>query len=242
MGISLDRASIIVKSKINKLLGAAENPCEELDYSVKKQEELLVNVNKGITNITGSKNKLKIQKSNLEKTIPTLDNQARQCMNQGNEELAKSALERKNNALKNIKSLSEQIDSLEIEQDKLVKSSKELKAKIEQLNSDKEVIKAQFEAAQSTLKIKESLTGINGGVNVNDATKKAKDKTNDMIARSSAIDELSDSGVLTDSSSSGTDIDRELARVESNSQVNSEFKKMKRLALLKKNDLNAFKV
>jgi len=46
-----------------------------------------------------------------------------------------------------------------------------------------------------------------------------------MIARSSAIDELSDSGVLTDSSQTGTDIDRELAKVESNSQVNSEFKK-----------------
>ena len=242
MGISLDRASIIVKSKINKILGNAENPCEELDYSVKKQEELLKNVNIGITTITGSKNKLKIQKSNLEKTVPTLDKQAIECMRLGNEDLAKSALERKNSALNNIKSLSEQIDSLEIEQSKLTKSAKELGERIKQLNSDKEVIKARFEAAQSTLKIKESLTGLNGGVNVGDATKKAKDKTNDMIARSSAIDELSDSGVLTDSSQTGTDIDRELAKVESNSQVNSEFKKMKRIALLKKNDLNAFKV
>ena len=63
-----------------------------------------------------------------------------------------------------------------------------------------------------------------------------------MNARSSAIDELTNAGVLSNSiGETGDPIEKELKRTESKNQVDDEMRKMKRMTLLKKNDLNFFK-
>ena len=48
-----------------------------------------------------------------------------------------------------------------------------------------------------------------------------------MQARANAIDELTASGALTDLTSSGDDIDRQLAQISQGSQVDDELAKMK---------------
>ena len=47
----MNRASTIVKAKINKLLNRAEDPGETLDYSYEKQLELLQNVKRGVADV-----------------------------------------------------------------------------------------------------------------------------------------------------------------------------------------------
>lgn len=237
------RFTTIVMSKINKILGRIENPAEELDYSYEKQLELLQNVKKGIAELTTAKKTLEIQKTKLVNDIPKLENQAKQCMSQGNEPLTRAALERKNNTLNSIKSLTEQINKLNKDQEKLTEASRVLEMKIEQLKSEKETVKAQYLAAEASVKINESLSGIGDNVgNIGTAMERARDKTDQMNAKSSAIEELTQSGVLTDSLGTGSNnIDKELAKVESKGQIDEEFKKMKKQIMLKNNDLNYFK-
>src|SRR6185312_5466098 len=103
-----------------------------------------------------------------------------------------------------------------------------LSAKIESFRSQKEVIKAQYSAAEASVRIGEAATGI--GEQMADtglAIQRAKDKTEQMQARASAIDELTASGALEDFTSTGSALDRELAQVSATSKVDSELEAMK---------------
>src|SRR5437763_335343 len=59
------------------------------------------------------------------------------------------------------------------------------------------------------------------------ALQRAKDKTEQMQARASAIDELTTSGALEDFTSDQTQLDRELGAIASKSQVDKELEQMK---------------
>jgi len=60
------------------------------------------------------------------------------------------------------------------------------------------------------------------------AIQRAKDKTEEMQARASAIDELTTSGALEDfTAGDQTQLDRELAQISSSSQVDDELAKLK---------------
>ena len=89
------RMSTVIKAKISKLLDKAEDPGETLDYSYQKQLESLQNVKKGIADVVTAKKRLQMQSQKLEQSVVKLDTQARQALAAGNEELARTALERK---------------------------------------------------------------------------------------------------------------------------------------------------
>jgi len=55
------------------------------------------------------------------------------------------------------------------------------------------------------------------------AIQRAKDKTTQMQARAGAIDELMASGALDDMTTDQTDLDKQLAQISSQSQVDSEL-------------------
>src|SRR6478736_4002736 len=83
-------------------------------------------------------------------------------------------------------------------------------------------------AAEAQVRIGEAATGIGEQMaDVGLAVQRAKDKTEQMQARANAIDELTTSGALTDLTSSGDDIDRQLAQISQSSQVDDELAKMK---------------
>jgi phage shock protein A len=78
------------------------------------------------------------------------------------------------------------------------------------------------------VRIGEAATGI--GEQMADtglAIQRAKDKTEQMQARASAVEELVEAGTLEDFTTGGDQIDRELAQLSSSTQVDSELEKMK---------------
>jgi phage shock protein A len=229
MGL-IDRTSTIIQSKINKILGKFEDPRETLDYSYEKQVELLQNVKRGVAEVTTSKKRLELQKMKLEENIKKLDDQAREAIKAGREDLAKIALERKSASQAEIGSLTLQIADIKNQQDKLVATEKRLSAKIESFRSTKETIKAQYSAAEAQVKITESVSGISEEMSdVGMAVQRAKDKTENMKARASALDELVDSGTLEDvTGGSQDDIDRELSKIKSKGDVDRQLEEMKK--------------
>ena len=106
------RMSTVIKAKISRLLDRAEDPGETLDYSYQKQLESLQNVKKGIADVVTAKKRLQMQSSKLEQSVVKLDTQARQALSQGNETLARTALERKNVAQTELQSLDQQVAEL----------------------------------------------------------------------------------------------------------------------------------
>jgi phage shock protein A len=224
----MSRASTVVKAKLSKLLDRAEDPGETLDYSYEQQLQLLQNVKRGIADVVTAKKRLQLQTDKLESSIVTLDTQARQALGQGREDLARAALERKSAVQQQLQGLDQQVQGLEVQQEKLIASEKQLSAKIEAFRSQKEVIKAQYSAAEAQVRIGEAATGI--GEQMADtglAIQRARDKTEQMQARAAAVDELVEAGTLEDFTSDQSSLDRELAQLASQSQVDSELEQMK---------------
>ena len=113
------RMSTIVKSKMNRMLDNAEDPRETLDYSYEKQLEMLQNVKRGVVEMVTAKRRIQQQASKVRDNIERLERQARQALEADREDLARLALQRKQNALIELQGLDEQIEGMEQEQQKL---------------------------------------------------------------------------------------------------------------------------
>jgi phage shock protein A len=228
MSALMSRASTVVKAKLAKLLDRAEDPGETLDYSYEKQLELLQNVKRGIADVVTSKKRLQLQSTQLEQGLVKLEEQARQALAQGREDLARAALERKSVVQSQLQGLDQQVAQLEAQQEKLVSSERQLSAKIEAFRSQKEVIKAQYSAAEAQVRIGEAATGI--GEQMADtglAIQRAKDKTATMQARAEAMDELIEAGTLEDFTSDKTALDRELEALTTASSVDADLARLR---------------
>jgi phage shock protein A len=224
-----ERMSLVIKSKLSKLLDRAEDPSETLDYSYEQQLQLLQNVKRGIADVVTSKKRLQLQAEKLEQSLVKLDTQARDAVAAGREDLARQALERKTLAQQQLQDLDRQVEQLEGQQEKLAASERQLSAKIEAFRSQKEVIKAQYSAAEAQVRIGEAATGI--GEQMADtglAIQRAKDKTEQMQARAGAVEELIEAGTLEDfTAGDQSRLDRELAQIAAGQQVDAELEKLK---------------
>src|SRR5438067_5563726 len=224
----MSRTALVIKAKYSKLLNRAENPTETLDYSYEQMLEQLQNVKRGVADVVTSKKRLELQQQKLEQNVVKLETQARQAVTANREDLARQALERKAAAQQQLQGLDTQIQQLAGQQEKLIDSQQQLETRIESFRSQKEVIKAQYSAAEAQVKIGEAATGIGRGMeDTGMAIQRAKDKTEELQARASAIDELTASGSLEELGDTRTSLDRELAQISPTNQVDDELAKLK---------------
>jgi len=227
MGL-MGRFTTIVKAKASKALDKAEDPRETLDYSYEKQLEMLQKVRRGVADVATSKKRLELQAAKLEQSVEKLDGQARMALQQNREDLARVALERKKGVQLQLQSIDQQREQLQTEQEKLIVAEQRLTAKVEAFRTRKETIKAQYTAAEAQTKIGEAVTGVSEEMaDVGLAIERAENKTETMRARAGAIDELIESGALTDLTDGRDSIDRELDALTATSGVDAELAKMK---------------
>ena len=231
MGL-MNRISTVVKQKVSTLLDRYEDPKEALDYSYTKQTEMLNKLRRDIAEVITAKKRLEMQKAKIWDNIRTLDEQSRRAIDADREDLARLALERKNANMLRLRTLEKQITDMQTEQEKLQDTERRLSSKVEEFNSKKEVIKAQYSAAEAQVRIKESVTGISEEMaDVGIAMNKAEEKTEKMKAKSQALDEMIESGVLTDYTSGTNEdgglIEKELEDVATQESVEQELAKLK---------------
>jgi phage shock protein A len=225
------RFNTIVKSKVSSVLDRAEDPAETLDYSYEKQMELVQKVKSGIADVVTSKKRLQMQEATLRDQAAKLDGQARQALAAGNEDLSRTALQRKQAIEGELGSLDQQVAELEHQQQQLTDNEQKLQVKLAAFRTQKEVIKAQYSAADAQVQISEAATGVGEQMaDVGLAMQRAMDKTENMKARADAVGELEQAGTFDDLTQLGPgedDIDRQLDQVTSASEVDAELEKMK---------------
>ncbi len=110
-----------------------------------------------------------------------------------------------------------------------MRASSRLQAKVDAFRTRKETIKATYSAAEAQTRINEAFTGISEEMSdVGLAIQRAEDKTLQLQARASAVDELLASGALEDPSGMyKDDITRELDALASDNAVENELAAMK---------------
>jgi phage shock protein A len=218
----------VIAQKTNTLLDRFEKPQEALDYSYVRQVEMLNKLRRSLAEITTSRKRLEMQKSRLWENIRLLDVQATRALDADREDLARLALERKNANLLQMQNLDKQIAEMKQEEDNIKEAEKRMSIKVEEFKARKEIIKAQYSAAEAQVKIKESVTGISEEMtDVGISMSRAEEKTERLRAKSQALDEMINSGVLTDYTSNKDEIEKELENITVQNSVEEELAKLK---------------
>ena len=227
------RMSDLFQQKANKVLDRAEDPVDALDLSYQKQLEALQQVKRSVAEVLTSEKRLEMQAAQLQQTQTKSQDQAKLALQQGREDLARRALTRAQQAQAQADGMQAQIQQLKDQEQKLEVTAQKLTAKVESFRTQRETIKAQYSAAKASTQIGEAVTGLSEQMtDVNLMMERAQDKTQQMQARSAAIDSLVDSGTLdTIGISSGDDIDRQLQGQLTDSQVDAQLAAMKQEVL-----------
>lgn len=228
MGL-LSRFTTFVKAKFSAAMDRAEDPNETLDYSYQKQLEQLQNLRRSIADVVTSEKRLELQQNQINAQMEKLDQQARAAVQQGQDDLARIALERKQNLQQQLSTFAQQIDQLKAQQAKFVDMERRLSARVESFRTQKEMVKANYNAAQAQVRIQEAVTGLSEEMSdVNLAVQRAQDKVVSMQARANAMDQLIDEGTLPEiGAPQGDDIDRQLAKLSTKSTVDAQLAQLK---------------
>ncbi|MDR4511516.1 MAG: PspA/IM30 family protein [Nitrososphaeraceae archaeon] len=222
----------IFKAKAHSVAEKFEDPEEMLNYSFEKQHELINKLRRDISQVITSKKRIEMQRAKLLANVTTLEDQARRSLKANREDLARLALERKSVISLQVKELDKQIEGIEKDQVKLEDAERRLNSKIEEFKVKKETMKAKYSAAEAQVRIKENISGISEEMgDVGMILSRVEEKTDKMQAKAEALDEMLDSGILTDYTKTyepqDTDIEKELKKVSLNSAVDEELAKLK---------------
>jgi phage shock protein A len=225
----MKRVSLIFRAKANKALDRMEDPRETLDYSYQQQVEMLTRVRRGVADVATSRKRVELQMNSLQKEVTRRENQARDALGKGREDLARAALQNKASLQTQLNDLQTQYSALQEQEEKLTLASQRLQAKVDAFRTKKETIKATYTAAEAQTRINEAFSGISEEMgDIGLAIQRAEDKTAQMQARAGAIDELLASGALEDHVGGPADpIQAELERIGAGSDIDAELARMK---------------
>ncbi len=224
------RIATLFRVKANKALDRAEDPREILDYSYEQQLELLQQVRRGLADVATSRKRVELQVTQLQLSAGKLQDQAQQALAAGHEDLAREALIRRAAVTSQISDLQGQQASLQAEEDKLTLATQRLQARVDAFRTRKETVKAAYTAAEAQTQIGEAVTGISEEMgDIGMAMQRAQDKTEQMQARASALDELMASGALQDATVPGgrDDVQSQLDALTAGHDVDDELARMK---------------
>lgn len=225
------RLSLVFQQKANAALDKAENPAEALDLSYQKMLEQLQQVRRSIADVLTAEKRLEGQRASLRQQYDKLQAQAKQALQQGQEPLARTALERAQVVSSQVETMGPQIDQLKTQESQLELTGQKLAAKVEAFRTQRDTMKAQYTAAKASTQAVEGITGLSEQMgDISLMVDRAQDKVQALQARAAAVGELADSGVLDTisiGSGAGDDIDRQLQAIGSAGAVDAQLDAMK---------------
>src|SRR3989442_5183942 len=226
------RLTNIFRIRANAALDKAEDPGQVMDYSYSKQLEQMQQLRRSIADVVTNEKRLEMQQSQLIEKTNRLDQQALQALQANREDLARMALQRKETLLVQINGYEQQLAQLHAQEEKLISMERTISARVETFRTQKEMVKAQYNAAQAQVKINEQVTGISQEMNeMNLAMQRAQDKVLRMQARANTLDTLIEEGTLGDQGllgpGSNDPLERELRQISAQQNVEAQLQAMK---------------
>ena len=191
------RLRLIFEAKSNAALDAAEDPTEVLNLSYEKQLEQLQNLRRAIAQVATEEKHIELLDQQAQLQADNLVGQAQQALQLGHEDLARQALQRKEALLAQVAGYKAQMQQLEAQEAHLADVQSKVEARIAAFRSQKELMSAQYSAAQASVGANEAVTGISEEMSeMNLAMQRAQDKVLHMQARADAIDTLMENNTL----------------------------------------------
>jgi len=222
MGL-LSRFSFVVRSKLSRVVSSMEDPQEQLDYSYEQMRDELDNIKSALTTVTEQKKRQEIRANNLEDEIEKHNQQARQAVKQGRDDLARQALEKKNEKMTQLETVQNTIAELEQQEEKIIEKKEELQSEVESFRTKKETMKARHSAAEAQASAQEIMSDV-GEFSVGQTVDDVENDIQEKEARAEALNELDEEGVL---STTGDSVDEELENLSQTQEVENELSTLK---------------
>ena len=225
----LRRLTLIIKVWMNKLLAPAQDPRQVFADAYQRQQATLVKVRQAMANVTASKRQIEAKTVAARSKLPQMEDQARQALADGREDQARFVLRLRRVAADELEALDKQEQELQNEERVLALVEQRLAAQIETFFARQEVIAARYSTAEAHVGIQEALTGVSEELkDLGIALERAEERTEDMQARATAIDELVESGILQrHGERSGEDVLKELSAGDESAAVEDDLAALK---------------
>ena len=187
--------------RINQLVKAAMAPAEDPRQAYasagQRQQDLLVKVQAALRELEASKVRLQSKTAETNEKLPRLEEQAKQALIEGHEDIARLSLRRRQVALVELKALGQQVAEVEADPQRLSLLEERIATEIEAFRARQDIIAARYNAAEAQVQLGEALTGVSDDLaQFGTALEKAEERAQYMQARAAAIDQLVDDGVL----------------------------------------------
>jgi len=223
------RMRTIFRTKTSRALDRMEDPREMLDDSYEQQVKMLQGLRQGLAEVATAKKRIELQGQEMGARYQRLAEQAQQALDQGQEDLARAALQRRSVLERQVAALRDQYASLQKQQLQLQENERRITERIAAFRIEKETIKATYTASQAQVRVNEAVAGL--GTQMNDAgasLDRARDKVAQMQARAAATDELLSSGALRDlTAAPDEDLEWQLSSGASRADIERQLKAMK---------------
>ena len=152
-----ERISDLVRANINDLIDKAEDPEKMVKQIIIDMEEQLRKSTQSLGTAMGSLNSVKKQLENAKEQSNNWQSKAKMCLEQGNEELAKQALENKVKQEKLVEEYQEMVDSMEKQVSDIKAQIDVLKQKLEEARSKQGMLVARNQMADAKAQMAKSL-------------------------------------------------------------------------------------
>ena len=212
-----ERVSDLVRANINDLIDKAENPEKMVKQIIIDMEDQLRKATQGFGTAMGSLNQVKKQLETAQEQSNVWQNKAKTCLEQGNEELARQALENKVKQDKMVAQYQEMSTSMETQVNDIKSQIDMLKEKLEEARSKQAMLVARSQMADAKSQMSKTL----GNMDSKSAfakMDKMEQKIEQKEAQADAYSEVS--GIQESESDPFAKMDRE-------NSVNEELEKLK---------------
>lgn len=216
MGI-FKRLRDMTMATINDLLDKAEDPVKMLNQFLRDMEEDILDAEAAVAKQIAIEKKFKQQADEAEDMVNRRSEQAMKALEQGNEELARKALQDKKEHQTRYEEMKRQYEIAKANADQLRKQLEEMKDEFNKMKNKKDLLVARAEAAKAQKQINQAMTGF-GVENAAKGFDRMTEKVLQMEAEAEASKELR---------SSSRSLDDELAQLDKNDGVEDELAALK---------------
>lgn len=196
MGL-FDRIGKKLKEGTAAAFAAAPDPRLVHTNSYQKQRELLDQVAAAISEVVASRERLEASAATVRGRLPALEAQARDELKAARRSMARLALQRRQVAQVELRTLEAQLAEVQEEEAGLSAVQQRLSAQMDAFAARQEVIRARYSAAEAQVRISEAMTGVSAEFeDLTTALQRAEERTQTLQARATAIDLLVQDGDL----------------------------------------------
>jgi len=212
-----ERISDLVRANVNDLIDKAEDPEKMVKQIIIDMEAQIRNATQGLGTAMGSLNQVKRQLQNAKEQSNVWQNKAKMCLEQGNEELAKQALENKVKQDQMATQYQEMATSMEAQVTEMKAQIDVLKQKLEEARSKQSMLVARSKMADAKSQMAKTL----GNMDSKSAFAKMDKMEQKIEQKESQADAFSEvSGVQESDADPFAQMDKE-------NSINEELEKLK---------------